>query len=319
MVKIESRKLTVEDCEALAKITKDARKNTPLESERSVEDITNSIEKIAASDDFHIITATNERGKFIGWTYYYIAFPSMAFISGSYPTVVELDNHEAVALSLIEASKSHIVDLEQHSRLEIELEFLTDAYRIYFERLVGWYTKCGFKFAAEEVHMKSNLSAIELPEIDQPQGYILSKFSEVSYDTLEDSGFRTLKNSKEGLFLSMSHAEQKVTLEYFFDKSRPYINDASLILEREGEIIGFVITRLNEDNEPEIGPVGIVPEARDKGLASYLLVRVLRNLRDSGETIVCLDTTITNHPAQKLYRKYGFQDVYYKQFYYWSP
>ncbi len=91
--------------------------------------------------------------------------------------------------------------------------------------------------------MRSNLSTIELPRIDQPEEYLVRMFSEFSYDMLEDTGFRTLKNSKEGLFLSMSHDEQKVTLEYFFDKSKPFIEDASLILEREGEIVGFIITR----------------------------------------------------------------------------
>lgn len=166
--------------------------------------------------------------------------------------------------------------------------------------------------------MKSDLSAIELPGIDLPQGYVLRSFSEVSYDMLEGPGFQTLKNSKEGLFLSMSHAEQKVTLEYFFDHSKPYVEDASLVLEKEGEIVGFVITRLRDD-EPEIGPVGLIPEARGQGLASYLLVRVLESLKDIGSTSAYLDTTITNLPAQKLYKKYGFEEVYYKQFYYWSP
>jgi ribosomal-protein-alanine N-acetyltransferase len=196
--------------------------------------------------------------------------------------------------------------------------FPSDEHRAHSEKYVEWYRKCGFKFAAEEVHMKSDLGTIELPELDLPQGYIVRNFSEVSYDMLEGPGFQTLENSKEDLFLSMSHAEQKITLEYFFDKSKPYIEDASLILEKDGEIIGFVITRLNDD-EPEIGPVGIVPEARGQGLASYLLVSVLGSLKDNGSTSAYLDTTITNRPAQKLYRKYGFEDVYYKQFYYWSP
>jgi ribosomal-protein-alanine N-acetyltransferase len=218
---------------------------------------------------------------------------------------------------LIEASKRDTVERGQ-SRLEIELVFPSDDHRAHSEKYVEWYRKCGFQFAAEEVHMKSDLSTIELPELDLHQGYIVRKFSEVSYDMLEGPGFQTLKNSKEGLFLSMSHAEQKITLEYFFDKSKPYIDDASLILEREGEIIGFVITRLKDD-EPEIGPVGLIPEARRKGLANYLLVRVLESLKDIGSTSAYLDTTITNLPAQKLYRKYGFEDVYYKQFYYWSP
>ena len=167
--------------------------------------------------------------------------------------------------------------------------------------------------------MKTNLRTIELPEIDLPKGYTLRKFSEIPYEQVEGPAFRTLKDSKEGLFLSMSQAEQQVTIEYFFDKSKPSIDDASLILERDGDIVGFIITRIGDDGNPDIGPVGLVPDARGKGMGSYLLVKVLESLKASGSHNVFLDTTTTNHPAQKLYRKYGFEDEYYKQFYYWSP
>ena len=140
----------------------------------------------------------------------------------------------------------------------------------------------------------------------------------MSYDQLVSPAFQTLNNSREGLFLSLSHAEQDITLQYWFDKSKPYVDDASLILQKDGNVIGFVITRPTDDG-PEIGPVGLVPEYRGKGLASHLLARVLENLKTSSAKHVNLDTTIINLPAQKLYRKYGFKDVFYKQFYYWSP
>jgi ribosomal-protein-alanine N-acetyltransferase len=317
MIEVESRKLSPEDCKALAEITVSNRKNTPLQSNRSVGDVALGIEKLSSNDSFQILVASDEQGKFVGWIHYYTAFPLMAFISGFEPVVEEMHESEKIALSLIEASKKNIAE-SGHSRLEIEIELPTDEHRSYSKKIVEWYRKCGFQFAAEEVHMKSDLSTTELPEIDLPKSYTLRKFSEVSYNMLEGPGFQTLKNSKEGLFLSMSHAEQKVTLEYFFDNSKPYIDDASLILEKEDEIIGFVITRMKED-KPEIGPIGLVPEARGQGLGSYLLVRVLRNLRESGSNIAYLDTTITNLPAQKLYRRYGFEDVYHKQFYFWSP
>ena len=317
MIQVDSRKLSSEECKVLANITKSARKGTPLETERSVDDIAKSIQDLSTNEGFRLLTATNEKGALVGWTYYYVAFHLMDFISGFFPLVSETADSEKIALSLIEAAKRDTVDRGQ-SRLEIELVFPSDEYRIHSKKVVEWYTKCGFKFAAEEVHMKTDLSKLELPEIDLPQGYAVRKFSERTYEMLAGPGFTTLKNSKEGLFLSMSHAEQEVTLEYFFDQSKPYIEDASLILERDSEIVGFVITRLNDD-EPEIGPVGLIPEARGQGLASYLLVRVLESLKDSGSTCAYLDTTITNHPAQKLYRRYGFEDMYYKQFYSWSP
>jgi ribosomal protein S18 acetylase RimI-like enzyme len=316
MIQVESRKLSSEECRVLANITKSARKGTPLESERSVDDIAKSIENLSTNDGFQLLTATDENGNLVGWTYYYIAFRLMDFISGFFPLVSE--HKEEIALSLIEASKRDTVERGQ-SRLEIELVFPSEEHRAHSKKVVDWYTKCGFKFAAEEVHMKTDLRVIELPEIELPQGYVVKNFSEMTYDMLEGPGFRTLKDSKEGLFLSMSRDEQIVTLKYFFSTSKPCIDDASVILERAGDVVGFVITRIGDDGNPDIGPVGLVPEVRGQGLGSYLLVRVLKSLKDSGSTDVYLDTTITNHPAQKLYRKYGFEDVYYKQFYYWSP
>jgi ribosomal-protein-alanine N-acetyltransferase len=317
MIQVESKKLNSDDCEVLARLTVSARKGTPLESDRDVEEFARNIKSVSTNDDYEILTASDEEGNVVGWIYYYVAIPSMTFINGFLPVVGEIHESEKIAWFLIEESKRSVVE-RGHSRLEVELKLETDAQREYSEKFVEWYCECGFQLAAEEVHMNSDLSTIELPDLDLPQGCMLRSFSEVSYDMIEGPGFQTLKNSKEGLFLSMSLPEQKVTLEYFFDKSRPYVEDASLILERESEIIGFVITRLSDD-EPEIGPVGLVPEARGQGLASYLHGRVLKSLKDIGSTRVYLDTTITNLPAQKLYRRYGFEDVYYKQFYYWSP
>jgi ribosomal protein S18 acetylase RimI-like enzyme len=318
MIKVESKKLNPAECREIAGITISERENTPLEHKKDVEDVARSIEELSSNEKYQILVASDEKGNLVGWINYYVAFPLMVFISGFQPIVDESLDSEQIAIALIEASKRDIVERGQ-SRLEIELVFPTNAHRAYSEKFVDWYRKCGFKFAAEEVHMKSDLNKIELPKLDLPQGYILRNFSEVSYNMLEGPGFKTLENSMEGLFLSMSHDEQKVTIEYFFDKSKPYLDDASLILEQDNEVLGFVITRLNDDNQPEIGPVGLVPEARGQGLASYLLVHVLKSLKESGSTSVYLDTTITNTPAQKLYRKYSFEDIYYKQFYYWSP
>ncbi|MFX1484297.1 MAG: GNAT family N-acetyltransferase [Promethearchaeota archaeon] len=314
MIEIRFDELSPEDCKKLATLYIGTRKGTPIKPSKSLEEITSSIEKMSPKNGYRMVTAHKD-GNIVGWMYYYIQFQLMTFINGFYP-VVESGSEE-IALELIEASKRETEE-RGHTRLEIELVFPSEAHREYSKNLVELYRKCGFKFAAEEIHMKSNLNSAVSSEISRPEGYNLKKFSEASYDVLEDVGFRILKNSKEGLFLSMSPPEQEVTLEYFFSKSRPYVDDASLILERDDETIGFIITRLDDD-EPEIGPVGLVTEERGKGLASYLLACVFENLRNSGAARVYLDTTTTNYPAQKLYRKFGFEDEYFKQFYYWSP
>ena len=52
--------------------------------------------------------------------------------------------------------------------------------------------------------------------------------------------------------------------------------------------------------------------------------KVLANITKSARKGTPLESErsvddIASLPAQKFYRKYGFEDVYYKQFYYWSP
>ncbi|MFW9768173.1 MAG: GNAT family N-acetyltransferase [Candidatus Thorarchaeota archaeon] len=315
MVEIRFNGLSQDDCKKLAILNMETRKGTPVESNMRLEEVTKSIKNLSISDGYRTVTAHKD-GRIVGWLYYYIQFPLMTFINGFYPVVES--GSEDVARAMIEASKKETVE-RGHNRLEIELVFPSDVHREYSKSLVDLYIKCGFQFAAEEIHMRCNLNESIIPERNPPEGYTLRMFLDTPYETLEQVGYRTLKDSKEGLFLSMTHDEQMVTLQYFFDKEKSYIDDASLILESNGEIMGFVITRIGDDDEPEIGPIGLVPEARGKGLGSFLLVRALKSLKDSGYTSVSLDTTVTNHPAQRLYRKYGFEDVYYKQFYFWSP
>jgi hypothetical protein len=69
MVQVESRKLSSEDCKKLAGITISARKGTPLESDRSLDDIARIIEGLSTNDGFQILTANNENDNLVGWTY----------------------------------------------------------------------------------------------------------------------------------------------------------------------------------------------------------------------------------------------------------
>jgi len=318
MVQIRFDNLSADDCKKLALLNNSTRKGTPLESDRSVDDTTKIIEGLSGNNAFRILSAWDSDDSLVGWIYYYTAFPLMTFISGFYPVVADVSDADKITMELIEASKTDFVR-NDHTRLEIELVFPTKEHRDYSKKLVDLYRQCGFQFAAEEIHMKCDLTNLELPEVDLSQEYTLRKFSEVSFDAIEGPALRTFKDSMEGLFLSMSDDEQLVTIKYFFDHEKPCIDDASLILERDGEVVGFIITRIGDDGHPDIGPVGFVPEARGQCLGSFLLVEVLKILKDSDSTSVFLDTTVTNHPAQKLYRKFGFIDEYYKQFYFWSP
>ncbi|MFX1496182.1 MAG: GNAT family N-acetyltransferase [Promethearchaeota archaeon] len=317
MIHVESRLLSPKDCDTLGYLTVSSRKGTILESDRSAEEIAANIETLAKNQDYEILIALDENQDIIGWIYYYVAIPPMAFINGYLPIADQTRESGNIILALINASKRNIIERE-YTRLEINNDFPTDAHKQMSDRLLNWYKKCDFQFAAEEAHMKTDLRKIRIPENSLPNGYSLQSFSEISYDQLEIAGFQALQNSNDELFISMSQSEQKVSLKYFFDKSRNFIKEASLVLEKDGRVVGFVITRVDDDIA-EIGPFDLIPEVRGHGLGNYLLGCALKNIKDAGFVSVSLDVSKSNIPAKMLYNRYGFEELYSKQFYFWSP
>ena len=317
MTHVESIRPSSDERQVLAEMTINARKGTPLETGKTVETLASDIEAISADRNNQVLVAVDDNRKIVGWISYYMGFRLMAFINGFLPVVDPMHEPEKIATSLIRASMEDIVD-RGFSRLEIELILPTDAHRRLSQEYIEWYKNCGFRFAAEEAHMISNLSTVNLSEVLSPKESHLRKLSEACYKQLERPCLQTFQNSDDRLFRSMKPAEQEVNVRHFFRKSEPFIEDASLVLEREGKILGFVITRIKDD-EAEIGPIGLIPGARGQGLGSYLLNLALTNLKSSNLTHASLDVSIENHPARALYKKFGFKDAYFKQFYFWSP
>jgi hypothetical protein len=261
VIQVKPLSSVAEDTPTLARITSSARVGTLFESNKNIEEIAANIEKISAGNTYHALIARDENGTILGWMYYHVQLPPMAFINGFQPIVESTPRADETAISLIEAAKRDITG-QGYTRFEVELKLKTDTHRTLSERFVEWYKRCGFRLAAEEVHMISDLSSAVLLDLDSPEQCILRKLPEVSYEQLERAGLQTFENSADALFLSMNNAERKVTQMYFFDTSAPFIEDASLVLERGGKIIGFIIARVHGD-EVEVGPVGLVPEDRD--------------------------------------------------------
>ena len=300
----------------LAKMTINARKGTPLEVKKSMEELAKDIERMSSDESNHVLVAV-DNGSLVGWIQYYVGFPHMSFIEDFLPVVDSSYDVESIAPQLIEAAKRNITDLE-YTRLEIMLVLRTENHRKEAENLIHWYLECGFNFAAEEVHMRCDFSNVDVKTQAPPEGYSIKKFSEVSSSLLEEVCIEIFAHGKDALFCSMNHAEQLVTAGYFFDRTRSFHDEASPILMQGDKIVGFVITRMKGD-EAEIGPVGLTEEARGKGLGSFLFAYSLMRIKNDGFSQAYLDMSRDNDPARKLYTKFGFEDEYHKQFYYWSP
>ena len=93
---------------------------------------------------------------------------------------------------------------------------------------------------------------------------------------------------------------------YNFFKSA--LDDIFLVLEKEGEIIGYIITCVCHDLEKAvILRIAVHPDHRGKGAAGTLIKTCLDMLVQKNIKVVELDVELVSRGAIKLYEKFGFK------------
>lgn len=79
-----------------------------------------------------------------------------------------------------------------------------------------------------------------------------------------------------------------------------------LVLEVDERIVGYCGVWIVVD-EAHITNIALLPEYRGKKLGEALLRKVMDFAREKGATKMTLEVRVSNHVAQSLYRKLGFQ------------
>ena len=93
---------------------------------------------------------------------------------------------------------------------------------------------------------------------------------------------------------------------YNFFKSA--LQDIFLVIEEEGEIIGYIITCVCHDLEKAvILRIAVHPKHRGKGAAGNLIRTSLDMLVQKNISVVELDVELISRGAIKLYEKFGFK------------
>lgn len=80
-----------------------------------------------------------------------------------------------------------------------------------------------------------------------------------------------------------------------------------LVLEEDEKIIGYCGAWIVID-EAHVTNVAVLPEYRGKKLGEALLRKMMTVAMDRGARSMTLEVRVTNHVAQSLYRKLGFQN-----------
>ena len=85
--------------------------------------------------------------------------------------------------------------------------------------------------------------------------------------------------------------------------------------EERGTIIGFIGSQMIMD-EAHVTTLGVTPEWRRQRVGERLFAALLEQAIARGCRRITLEVRERNHPAQALYRKYGFQPVSRRRAYY---
>jgi ribosomal-protein-alanine N-acetyltransferase len=91
-----------------------------------------------------------------------------------------------------------------------------------------------------------------------------------------------------------------------------------LIAEQAGDIAGYAAFWAVLD-QGELGNVSVAPGWRRRGIGERLVNAVLARAADRGVREVFLEVRVSNLGAQKLYHRYGFEEVGRRRNYYLEP
>lgn len=93
----------------------------------------------------------------------------------------------------------------------------------------------------------------------------------------------------------------------------------ALVIEDDGEVLGFVAGRSLAGVEWEIENIAVHGEARRRGLGSHLLGEFLNLVRQKGGRDIFLEVRESNRAARLLYEKWAFVEVGRRKDYYREP
>ncbi|MDP4164307.1 MAG: ribosomal protein S18-alanine N-acetyltransferase [Bacillota bacterium] len=80
-----------------------------------------------------------------------------------------------------------------------------------------------------------------------------------------------------------------------------------IVLEEQEKIIGYCGVWVVVD-EAHVTNVAVLPEYRGRKLGEALMIKLMEVARQRGAKTMTLEVRVSNHVAQSLYRKMGFQN-----------
>jgi ribosomal protein S18 acetylase RimI-like enzyme len=282
---------------------------------------TTTLEQI--EQHFHCISNTcasrvvtvHSKDTLLGWLYLIIEYPKLVLMGDWHPIVFPGDKEREAAARLIEESIEY-TRRERRERLEVALSGITEKNSHLFTKQKEWYESQGMEKVSEGISMECVLTG-SIDDAEFPGGYNLKSLTEIDNDKIYPYFYETFLASKDMLWLDQTAEQRRVTFDYWFSRSRPLNEKASIIPMSDQKVIGFSVIRPTAEGV-RLGPFGIHPDYRRSRLGRALLLRSMKIVAQQGLKIMSLGVNIENRPARQLYRSVGFKELHRNVVYCWK-
>jgi [ribosomal protein S18]-alanine N-acetyltransferase len=128
-------------------------------------------------------------------------------------------------------------------------------------------------------------------------------------DMVDSFVFRYMKEEDIDQILEVEHASFTTpwSREAFYNELHNNKFAVYIVLEEDKKVIGYCGAWIVID-ETHVTNLAILPEHRGRKLGEALLRKMMSVATEMGAKSMTLEVRVTNHVAQSLYRKLGFQN-----------
>ncbi len=269
-------------------------------------------------ESFLIIIARDENtDKLLGQLLIGLDFGDIGLVRSWQPIVRPDTNRSEVAQALIEKSKD-IVKSHNKSKIEIWMELTTDHAKSMYITYKKWYEQCGFQLSSDEYNMETSYTDLCKIPYTIPKGIEVMFMNSLPIEELRNAVFDAFKDSKDQWVNNSTEEEIRSIIQSWLKVEESFELASSIVFKENGKIIGFNGMEIQE-NSVEVGPLGVIPSHRGKGIGRLLLLESVTNFHVDHIKKVILSVSTKNSPAINLYTNLGFKTQFQTLIYSWIP
>ncbi len=244
----------------------------------------------------------------VGWLVFFSFIPTTATIGRWHPITEPGPRQSEIGGQLLKTAIAHAKD-QGFERFEAEITGITTQNEALYEVYKKWYEAQGMHLSTEELRLELDLTQLSITELDFPPRFQLRPLADFSNEDLEGPFFEMFDDSRDRFWLDLTVKQRRECFQYWLDRVRPFVEEATTVLVKNKEIVGLTVVRPIQD-VGMLGPIAVSPRYRRQGLGRSLIAFSLQGALRYGLSKMQLEFDITNEPAFQLYSELGFTPVH---------